>query len=122
MPQLRIPDLSNTDIRSLPASLSLLINLRALICHGCGFLKQIPPLGKLKDLELVDLSDCDVEKWPDGIADLSKLRQLAVDFGNERRIMGRMDGTREWWKGIEWEDDHSKSIYSNLYVGGIRIF
>ncbi|KAL6012874.1 hypothetical protein ACLOJK_003363 [Asimina triloba] len=44
---------------------------------------------------------------------LKKLPVLCSD--NIQEITGEIIGGREWWEGIEWEDDHSKSLYTTIY-------
>ncbi|XP_058105985.1 disease resistance protein RFL1-like [Magnolia sinica] len=80
MPNLQILDLSNTCIESLPASLSLLTNLRALILSGCRHLVEVSQLGKLEELQLLDLSGSGLKSLPQGIASLVKLRWLDLSF------------------------------------------
>ncbi|KAL6012833.1 hypothetical protein ACLOJK_003322 [Asimina triloba] len=52
----------------------------------------------------IDVEDCPL---------LKKLPVLCSD--NIQEITGEIIGGREWWEGIEWEDDHSKSLYSTIY-------
>ncbi|XP_021280759.1 putative disease resistance protein At4g19050 [Herrania umbratica] len=58
MNQLRSLNLSALGIKSLPASLSNLTELRRLILRQCSCLKALPKLAKLKNLEVFDLSGC----------------------------------------------------------------
>ncbi|KAK4576317.1 hypothetical protein RGQ29_027041 [Quercus rubra] len=53
---LRVLNLSETDIRSLPQSLLQLNDLRALFLGSCRFLEELPPLGMLSKLQNLDLS------------------------------------------------------------------
>ncbi|XP_058105986.1 disease resistance protein At4g27190-like [Magnolia sinica] len=82
MPKLQILDLSNTCIESLPMSLSLLVNLHALILRYCRDLVEVPPLGQLKELQLLDLSFSGIKKFPQGIASLGKLKRLDLSYFN----------------------------------------
>ncbi|XP_058092036.1 disease resistance protein At4g27190-like [Magnolia sinica] len=76
MPKLQILDLSYTAIESLPMSLSLLVNLRALILKRCRSLLELPPFEQLKELEFVDLSCSAISNLPEGFGNLVKLKQL----------------------------------------------
>ncbi|XP_058106544.1 probable disease resistance protein At4g27220 [Magnolia sinica] len=80
MPKLQILDLSVTGIKSLPVSLSLLVNLRALILTGCKHLVELPPLGNLKELRFLDFSKSGLKNFPQGIASLVKLKRLDLSF------------------------------------------
>ncbi|KAF9599401.1 hypothetical protein IFM89_036958 [Coptis chinensis] len=54
-------DLSNTKIRSLPASLSSLTNLRTLRMNECSKLTNISPVVKLNRLEILYLNESGIE-------------------------------------------------------------
>ncbi|KAJ8635476.1 hypothetical protein MRB53_009743 [Persea americana] len=53
---LRVLNLSSTNIKSLPNSVSNLKNLRALILKWCRDLEEVPSLEKLEELRVLDLS------------------------------------------------------------------
>ncbi|KAL5972823.1 hypothetical protein ACLOJK_039629 [Asimina triloba] len=76
MPKLQVLDLSYTAIESLPMSLSLLVNLRALILRSCRTLVELPTVGQLKKLQFVDLSSSAITKLPEDFGDLTKLKLL----------------------------------------------
>ena len=75
---LRVLNLSETDIRSLPQSLLQLNDLRALFLGSCRFLEELPPLGMLSKLQNLDLSYTRITELPREMETLSQLRQLNI--------------------------------------------
>ncbi|XVE65366.1 hypothetical protein DITRI_Ditri07aG0175000 [Diplodiscus trichospermus] len=73
---LRILDLSKTDIRFLPDSLSK--HLRHLRLKGCSLLEKLPSTAALTELQSLDLSDAtSLQKFPDGFFEhLTSLQSL----------------------------------------------
>ncbi|XP_077221981.1 disease resistance protein At4g27190-like [Tasmannia lanceolata] len=81
MPQLRVLDLSHTNIQSLPMSLSSLVNLRALILISCCCLIEVPPLGHLKQLQFLNLRESNgIQELPQGIEELVNLKSLDLSY------------------------------------------
>ncbi|XP_021285941.1 disease resistance protein At4g27190-like [Herrania umbratica] len=81
MPLLQILDLSHTSIKSLPESISSLVNLRELLLKGCELLIRLPShVGELKNLEKLDLDETQIIDLPAEIGHLSKLKILRVSF------------------------------------------
>ncbi|CAL5431933.1 unnamed protein product [Camellia sinensis] len=78
MPRLKVLDLSDTNIESLPDSISMLENLHQLLLNGCWQLKNVPSLEKLKALEYFELTNSQIEKVPQGIGELVNLRKLRL--------------------------------------------
>ncbi|GAB4830884.1 hypothetical protein Ancab_004910, partial [Ancistrocladus abbreviatus] len=76
MSNLKILDLSHTDIASLPNSLSNLTNLRALLLRNCLHLRDLPALSNLNRLNVLDLSGTQLVQWPEDMDMLTKLRRL----------------------------------------------
>ncbi|KZV14037.1 disease resistance protein [Dorcoceras hygrometricum] len=72
---LKILDLSQTRIESLP-SLDRVNQLRALILHGCSYLKELPALDGLSGLRVLDCNGCYELKELPALDGLSGLRVL----------------------------------------------
>ncbi|GFY89280.1 hypothetical protein Acr_06g0012200 [Actinidia rufa] len=76
-----VVDLSYTSINSLPESISRLIALKKLILRGCELLMELPPeIGKLINLEVLDMEGTEVMYLPKEIAKLSGLMCLKVSL------------------------------------------
>ncbi|XP_047260279.1 probable disease resistance protein At4g27220, partial [Capsicum annuum] len=83
MNNLQVLDLSdNSELMDLPSCISNLESLRALSLRRCRRLKSVPPLGKLKNLRVLDVSRTGIEEVPQGMENLVKLKFL--DMGRTR--------------------------------------
>ncbi|MBA0641242.1 hypothetical protein Goklo_025809 [Gossypium klotzschianum] len=71
MHRLSILDLSYTNVKQLPTSVSNLEKLKALVLRGCYNLRYVPSLEKLEALRKLDLSRTAIEKVPKGLEILS---------------------------------------------------
>ncbi|KAL2473028.1 Disease resistance protein [Forsythia ovata] len=73
---LQILDLSYIEIEKLPSSISDLKNLSSLLLRGCIKLTSVPPLGKLKALRELDLTETKIKELPQGMESLDNLKRL----------------------------------------------
>ncbi|KAL3503434.1 hypothetical protein ACH5RR_037883 [Cinchona calisaya] len=73
---LKVLDLSGCGIKSLPISLKLLVELRALILARCKYLEEVPPVGRLGKLQLLNCCSTNIKALPEGMERLTSLRQL----------------------------------------------
>ncbi|MBA0733543.1 hypothetical protein Gogos_017542 [Gossypium gossypioides] len=76
MHRLSILDLSYTNVKQLPTSVSNLEKLKALVLRRCYNLRYVPSLEKLEALRKLDLNRTAIEKVPKGLEMLSNLTYL----------------------------------------------
>lgn len=79
-PSLKLLDLSDCRISSLPVSLEQLVELRALILARCVDLTKLPPVGGLSKLQVLDCSYTSMKRLPEGMTRLTNLRQLDLSY------------------------------------------
>ncbi|GFZ04802.1 hypothetical protein Acr_17g0003740 [Actinidia rufa] len=80
MHELHVLDLSkNRDLEKLPNSISDLVNLTALKLQGCSSLTYVPPLGKLRALQELDLNYTSIKELPEGVDRLVNLKNLNME-------------------------------------------
>ncbi|KAM3699253.1 hypothetical protein ACB098_05G011700 [Castanea mollissima] len=106
---LKLLDLSNTAIESLPDSVLSLDNLTVLTLSGCRNLKLVPSLAKLISLNKLDLGQTGITEVPDGLEMLVDLRYLSLN-APELKIMplGILPNlSRLQYLTVFW---HSKSV------------
>lgn len=81
MHALQVLDLSdNSVIKELPNSISDLENLTALLLGRCCSLTSVPPLGKLRALQELDLSWTRIKEVPQGVDRLVNLKSLTMGW------------------------------------------
>ncbi|XP_019054617.1 PREDICTED: disease resistance protein At4g27190-like isoform X2 [Nelumbo nucifera] len=81
MSSLQILNLSNTRIKTLPPSISKLVNLQELILCDCERLVVLPSeVGQLRQLKVLDLQGTHIESLPNEIGELTCLQYLQVSF------------------------------------------
>ncbi|XP_058105897.1 disease resistance protein RFL1-like [Magnolia sinica] len=86
MNSLRVLDLSDSLIKYLPASVSNLENLHALLLQGCKMLREVPSLAKLKRLRILNLAETVIKEVPDGMECLVNLKELYVSSSNRGNV------------------------------------
>ncbi|PHT48531.1 hypothetical protein CQW23_12739 [Capsicum baccatum] len=75
-PALRVLNLSGTGIGALPSSIDSLCQLRALILQSCHWLKELPPIGNLCNLKVLDCDHTMLHCLPEGLDKFTNLRLL----------------------------------------------
>ncbi|KAJ8616932.1 hypothetical protein MRB53_013118 [Persea americana] len=86
MQGLRVVDLSNTMINSLPESFFALKNLRVLRLDCCENLHKVPCLATLKHLRVLSLDHIQIQELPQGIEELVNLRKLRLNGTNKLEL------------------------------------
>lgn len=86
MKHLKVLDLNNLCIPSLPPSLQFLTNLQTLCLDLC-MLGDIALLVQLRNLEILSLLESQVKQQPEGIGQLSRLRLLDLSSFSEIEVI-----------------------------------
>ncbi|KAH7836134.1 hypothetical protein Vadar_033022 [Vaccinium darrowii] len=81
---LKVLDLSNNMIKSLPDSISNLEKLHAIVLVGCHHLEYVPSLERMKALKVFKLTNSRIKEAQKGIEELVNLREL--DFSHNLRL------------------------------------
>ena len=115
MKALRVLDLCDTNISSLPLSMEGLANLRTLWLDRCRELRDVALIGRLKKLEILSLRKSGVDKLPKEIGELTNLKLL--DFSNTKleiippNVISRLIRLEELYMGdtfSQWEPKGAK--------------
>ncbi|GLT41857.1 hypothetical protein SLA2020_158900 [Shorea laevis] len=80
MPELKVLDLSITNIEALPNSISNLEKLSSLRLKRCERLRYLPSLAKLRALKKLDLCRSRIEVVPQGMEKLISLEYLDLGY------------------------------------------
>ncbi|WJX80944.1 Ulp1 peptidase [Trifolium repens] len=87
MNSLTILDLSyNKRLESLPKSITNLTSLVSLMLNGCDSLKHVPPLGELKTLSRLIISDTSIQEAPEGLEKLIHLKWLDLSYNKSLNL------------------------------------
>ncbi|KAJ4718728.1 Disease resistance protein [Melia azedarach] len=85
-PNLKILDLSDTQVRLEPKSLSCLKHLTILLLRNCIHLTRLPLLSELVALMVLDVSGSPIEELPAGVNNLIKLLWLKISRTRVRSL------------------------------------
>ncbi|KAJ0970414.1 hypothetical protein J5N97_023291 [Dioscorea zingiberensis] len=126
MDNLRVLNLSYTNIESLPDALSELTSLHGLLLGFCSRLKCLPSLAKLHKLRVLDLFGVPLEEVPHGLENLVKLKHLDISDGERLRsfpsgILSKLTnlehllmGGSGWRWPYSNEDDKDKATVAEI--------
>ncbi|XP_050368361.1 disease resistance protein At4g27190-like [Argentina anserina] len=91
---LRFLNLSSTQISSLPSSLLQLTELHTLLLRDCSSLENLPQLGALHKLQVLDLYGTRIRELPKDTGTLTHLRDLNLSHTNHLKsiIAGSISG------------------------------
>ncbi|XP_057466113.1 disease resistance protein At4g27190-like isoform X2 [Actinidia eriantha] len=127
MEELRVLDLSDTGIITLPSSLSTLIGLKVLYLNNCKHLVELPShIVKLMNLEALDILGSGINNIPPHIENLIWLRRLRVSFskcGNENvshcvhfnyNIISKLSRLEEMVIDVKSSEDWFNDVVENI--------
>ncbi|KAF3671562.1 hypothetical protein FXO38_06537 [Capsicum annuum] len=127
MNNLQVLDLSyNSELMDLPSSISNLESLTALSLRGCGGLKSVPALGKLKNLRVLDVFQTGIKEVPQGMENLVKLKFLdmgGIDLDDLASLelleefRGGFCDLHNFHKFTSSHHNYEKDWWYNIFVG-----
>ncbi|GLT59552.1 hypothetical protein SLA2020_323640 [Shorea laevis] len=92
MPALKILDLShNSRLRSLPSSISKLVNLTTLLLQWCRSLTEVPSLLECGALKKLDLDWTEIKEVPRGLEMCTNLKYLSLTKWGLEEFRGILD-------------------------------
>ncbi|KAL8151796.1 LOW QUALITY PROTEIN: hypothetical protein V2J09_021604 [Rumex salicifolius] len=94
MPNLRLLDLSRTFISIVPSSLSLSIERVKCTPFACPNLTKLPDLWHLQKLLVLDVSSTPIDRYPQGIQGMKKLRRLNLSHTRINDFPANVVGTQ----------------------------
>ncbi|XP_061944553.1 probable disease resistance protein At4g27220 [Populus nigra] len=120
--ELKVLDLSRTNITKLPDSVSELVSLTALLLIDCDMLRHVPSLEKLKALKRLDLSGTwALEKIPQGMECLCNLRYLRMNGCGEKELPSGLLSKLSHLQVFVVEEGLSHGRYAPVTVKGKEV-
>ncbi|TYG47948.1 hypothetical protein ES288_D11G383600v1 [Gossypium darwinii] len=124
---LKVLNLSGMNLSSLPSSISLLGNLRALVLSNC-VLEDIALVGELKNLEILSIASSDIEMLPEELGQLTKLKRLDLRSCSKLKrippgILCKLSRLEELSMGdsfVEWGAEGHSSLQSNSSLAELK--
>ncbi|XWS58810.1 hypothetical protein CRYUN_Cryun08bG0065600 [Craigia yunnanensis] len=124
---LKVLDLTEMHLPSLPSSMCLLTNLRTLCLDFC-VLGDIAIIGELKDLKVLSLIGSDIEILPREIAQLTQLRLLDLHDCTKLKVilpnvLSSLSRLEELYMGnsfVQWEVEGHVNQRSNASLAELK--
>ncbi|XP_021281813.1 uncharacterized protein LOC110414744 isoform X3 [Herrania umbratica] len=124
---LKVLDLTDMHLPSLPSSIFLLTNLRTLCLDFCA-LGDIAIIGELKDLKVLSLIGSDIERLPREIARLTQLRLLDLHDCTKLKVippnvLSSLSRLEELYMGnsfVQWEVEGHANQRSNASLAELK--
>ncbi|XVF56477.1 hypothetical protein PTKIN_Ptkin06aG0124200 [Pterospermum kingtungense] len=124
---LKVLDLTEMSVPSLPSSMCLLTNLRTLCLDFC-VLGDIAIIGELNNLKVLSLIGSDIEILPREIAKLTQLRlldlhgciKLTVIPSNVLSSLSRLEELYMGNSFVQWEAEEHVNLQSNASLAELK--